>query len=390
MASRKILYITNIPAPYRTYRFNLLNKYLNEEGIELNVFYMNTSEPDRFWKFDPEKQDYKFEVFSTRPVNKFMGMYTHFPLRMFSALRQAEYDLVVLGGIASPAHILTALTLRKNALKILSVESNLISEKQKGSFASYMKRTLYRRFDAYQFTGQKAREYCEKYTGALSDEKVVYLPNVIDESLLRNQKENVNINTSVALRKAVEFQDRTGKLNKESTVLIAARLEPFKGLKEFFRCLPECHPMRFIVAGTGSLHDDLSELIRQRGLNVELIGHVTPQEIAALMELVDFFALPSLSDPSPLSPIEATAFGLPLILSCKIGNVSEVLREGENGWSFDPSNCKQIASVIERASKLSEVAYQEMREASWKIFRTRFHSELVLKRYVGQLIKLLN
>lgn len=95
----------------------------------------------------------------------------------------------------------------------------------------------------------------------------------------------------------------------------------------------------------------------------------------------DCFILPSYSDPSPLSIVEACCCGLPLLISCRCGNHYETLIEGENGFSFDPDNTKQIKSAYESLLTCRQ-NWVEMGRKSYQMFEVNFKQETVLKRFV--------
>ena len=48
----KLIYITNIPAPYRIKRFNSMVPIFREEGIEFEVWFLAENEKNRNWKID--------------------------------------------------------------------------------------------------------------------------------------------------------------------------------------------------------------------------------------------------------------------------------------------------------------------------------------------------
>jgi glycosyltransferase involved in cell wall biosynthesis len=61
----------------------------------------------------------------------------------------------------------------------------------------------------------------------------------------------------------------------------------------------------------------------------------------------DVFALNTKSDPNPLTPIEASFAGLPLLLSSRAGNAAELVREGVTGLT--------IKDPFEPAPELAEI-----------------------------------
>lgn len=61
---KKLLYITNIPAPYRQKRYNLMQEIFPKNGIEFEVLYMAKIEPDRNWVIPPESFRYNYKIFN--------------------------------------------------------------------------------------------------------------------------------------------------------------------------------------------------------------------------------------------------------------------------------------------------------------------------------------
>jgi UDP-glucose:(heptosyl)LPS alpha-1,3-glucosyltransferase len=65
--------------------------------------------------------------------------------------------------------------------------------------------------------------------------------------------------------------------------------------------------------------------------------------------LADIFVLPTLSDPSPLAPLEGMAHGCAAVVSCgRYTGVAELVRNGEAILLEDPKNPSEIARAIER------------------------------------------
>ena len=64
------------------------------------------------------------------------------------------------------------------------------------------------------------------------------------------------------------------------------------------------------------------------------MGYRNTDEIAELYVAADVLLLPSLSDPNPLSCIEALWCGKAMLVSKHVGNYPEVICEGINGYTF--------------------------------------------------------
>lgn len=64
---------------------------------------------------------------------------------------------------------------------------------------------------------------------------------------------------------------------------------------------------------------------------------------------------------------EAMASGLPVLVSERCGCAPELVREGENGWTFDPHDLEALADLMSRVTALSVEERTEMGEASRRL-----------------------
>jgi glycosyltransferase involved in cell wall biosynthesis len=69
-------------------------------------------------------------------------------------------------------------------------------------------------------------------------------------------------------------------------------------------------------------------------------------ELPACYAAADCFVLPSLSEPWGLVVNEAMASGLPVLISRRCGCARDLVREGENGFLFDPTRPDELARLM--------------------------------------------
>ena len=394
---KKLLYITNIPTPYRNFRFNALADICHKNGLSLHVLYMNESEPDRTWQINYEDMQHTYTVFSRQTVKKALGMWMHVTPGLQRFLLRTDYDIAVLGGLASPAHFLSALILsrrrflsrgrflsrKQSYVNVLSVESNIASIGNHSGIASRVKTFLMKRFRYFQVTGDKAADFIRHYVGAVPDDCLVTLPNVINEPLFLHA-------SPVALPQIAEDAIKRAREEGKKVLLIPARLIEEKGLLPFFKALNKEDTVCVLIAGEGPLRAAIERQISERELNVVLLGAQTPEVTSSLMKSVDFLCLPSKSDPSPLSVIEACACGLPILASRNIGNFTDVIDEGINGWGFDFNNTDSARQALKQLYSVSKAQRADMALHARQKFNETFHSEKALQHYVDELKKLAN
>jgi len=104
------------------------------------------------------------------------------------------------------------------------------------------------------------------------------------------------------------------------------------------------------LLGDGPLRDRYSNLARELGVeeHVRFLGHVASGEVWRYYSDAHVFVLPTLQDNWPLVVPEAMSVGLPILLSNRAGSVPELIREGENGYSFNPEDHGSLAACMER------------------------------------------
>jgi UDP-glucose:(heptosyl)LPS alpha-1,3-glucosyltransferase len=105
-------------------------------------------------------------------------------------------------------------------------------------------------------------------------------------------------------------------------------------------------PIRLLVAGGGD-PGPFENRATQLGVHerVTFLGLV--KEVQAVYAASDIYALPTLSDPCPMAPLEAMACALPAILSnARMTGVAEHVQDGEAILLGDPKNALELAQAI--------------------------------------------
>lgn len=374
----RLLYITNIPAPYRNARFNLMQEIFPKMGIEFEVLYMARTEPNRSWVFQPEAFRYNYRIFSGYQF-KISNMFAHINPRLLLRLLKDDYDIAIVGGMGSPTHWLAPFFISSRKIQLMSIESNMHSVKRTRGIGAWLKQIILRRAHAYQVTGVAQTEYIKFFDPDASSKPFVTLPNLIDEEdfinkvdLLRTHAETIRAHLGV----------NTGN----RMLLMPARLVEDKGIIPFLKGLDGFDNYHLFVLGTGPLRGMINESVQERQIKVTLVDFVDPKEIIKYYAAADVFVLPSLRDPSPLSVIEAMAAGLPLLISNRLGNLTEVFH-GDNGWSFTPENIDDVHGRIADALHCSEDLIRLKGRLSREYYFHWFGATKCIKRYGEQLLQ---
>ena len=376
---KKLLYITNIPAPYRQKRYNLMQEIFPKNGIEFEVLYMAKIEPDRNWIIPPESFRYNYKIFNgIHP--EIIGFHAHFNPGLLSRLLKKDYDIAIIGGMASPSHWLAPFFIPRKVIKIMSVESNLFSTVRKKGIGAKIKELLINKMDAYQVTGTPQMDYINFFSKKASKKKFIKLPNIIDEEVFRDAVSSLRKNHQQELRKSFGVDEKT------QMWVLPARLIPIKGIIPFLNLIKGIKNFKLFIMGNGELENEIKDLIAKEKLPVYLTGFIQQDEIIKYYAAADLFILPSLKDSSPLSAIEACASGLPLLVSSRIGNLEDVLDGSKNGWHYDPVNeVDKGRMIVKRISLMSREELKIMGNRSLDRYNEIFDGKKCIESYVKQL-----
>jgi glycosyltransferase involved in cell wall biosynthesis len=339
---------------------------------------MARSERRRQWTFAAEAFTFSHQFLSGLSVNA-LGHALHFNPLIAHELRKVRADiLLVAGSWTSPSALLAAMS-RHTGQSIFWSESHLDSIRHADGFANRARRFVLSRFRQFAVPGMKAREYVEEFGSAT---RIHSLPNVVDPELFRKRSEDMT----------AEYRHMMGIRADKRVLLIGARLAAEKGIRDFLKSLrlfSAEHTARLVllIAGDGPQRDDIArDISSASACDIRLLGFQTQSDMAKLYAVAHGFCLPSLSDPNPISVVEALWSGLPLLLSCKVGNHPEALVDGSNGFCFDPLQSESIAEAVSKWLDLTAEQLKNFGDISARIAQTSFDPDCVVARFLDSVL----
>ena len=107
--------------------------------------------------------------------------------------------------------------------------------------------------------------------------------------------------------------------------------------------------IRLVIAGSGSQLPELLSLVRNLGISskVVFLGEVSNVQIPFVLSGLDLFVSLSRSESFGVSALEASAVGLPVIVS-NIRGFDDVVVDGETGYMIDGDNFTGVANLMNR------------------------------------------
>jgi glycosyltransferase involved in cell wall biosynthesis len=139
--------------------------------------------------------------------------------------------------------------------------------------------------------------------------------------------------------------------NDRPSLLSCLRLLSIKNVQGVLDVLyRDAREWYWTIAGEGPERPLLERHIKSLGLQdrVQLLGHVDYERLPLLYSRADAYLQPSLSETWGLAVNEAMASSLPIIVSDRCGCHEDLLKEGVNGFRFDPVEEGSLAKAFQR------------------------------------------
>lgn len=136
-----------------------------------------------------------------------------------------------------------------------------------------------------------------------------------------------------------------GKIERENYFLYFGRIEKLKGLPTLIDAVRRTgSPLR--IAGTGAWSEEMRAEIADMP-NVEYLGFTSGEPLRRLVAQARAVVVPSeCYDICPMSVLEAKAVGTPVV-GARIGGIPELVRDGEDGFLFDPGDVEDLCRALE-------------------------------------------
>lgn len=103
--------------------------------------------------------------------------------------------------------------------------------------------------------------------------------------------------------------------------------------------------IHYFIVGQGMNNEELTDLAKDLGVNLHLLGYRT--DICDIYHMADIFVFPSKREGLPVALMEAMACGLPCVASRIRGN-TDLIEEGKGGYLCEPDDVAGFASKMKQ------------------------------------------
>jgi nucleoside-diphosphate-sugar epimerase len=168
-------------------------------------------------------------------------------------------------------------------------------------------------------------------------------------ALVRNQTRRGS--ADVIARPSAELRRRYALSDDALVVGAVSRFFPLSGTRHLIEAFPRIHAAvpaaRLLVVGDGAEREALETQANRLGISPFVIFAGMHDDIAAHLRLCDVAVVASTDDGLSLAAMEALSAGVPLVAT-RIGGLSSIVRDGENGLLVPPGDPGALASAVIR------------------------------------------
>lgn len=330
----KVLYLANIPSPYRVDFFNELGKL-----CDLTVLFERERSTERDTAWTSENNNNYKSVF-LKGIRTDVN--TALSFEVIKYLRE-DYDAIIVGGYSTPTSMIALLYLKLFRKKyVLNADGGILKGEKK--LVYLFKRFFISGAQCYLSTGEKTDKYFIHY-GAKVDKirhypfTSLFLKDV--DSCPATQAEKTEI------RKELDLPE------DKKIVLAIGQFIHRKGfdlLLDFWAELPE--NIVLLLIGGGPLEDEYK--LQVKGENVLIEKFKTKDVLKKYYRASDLFVLPTREDIWGLVINEAMAHGLPVVSTDNCVSATELISDDENGYVVKTNNSEELKIAIEKLLQSDE------------------------------------
>lgn len=331
----KILWLTNIPSPYRVKFFNELGK-----KCDLTVIFEkgSSSERDESWK-DFQLENFKAIFLSGKSVGVAEAI-------CFSVVKyiNKEYDHIVVTNYSDPTGIIAVIYMKSRGIHY-EIEGDgafpILNSRLKRS----VKKFILSKADIC-FSTAKLHDKYYRING-VPKEKIIRYPFT---SISKNEIIEVPVNLGIK-------QKLKNQLNAKERYMVLAvgQFIPRKGYDNLIKAASYLDESYGIYIVGGDAPKEYTEMVKKYNCkNVHFIDFKKSEELSEYYKAADIFVHPTREDIWGLVVNEAMAKGLPVITTNKCIAGLEMIQNNINGTIGEVDDIQYLVTSIKQCCNMKE------------------------------------
>lgn len=333
--------------PYHLARLRAAHRFFQERGVE--VIGLETAGDDTTYEWEIERSGEPFrreQVFPNRAFETIPAAEMHDGVT--AALDRLDPDAVAIISYSFPdARACLAWCRRRRRAAVL-MTSTREEDAVRTRWREWVKARLVSQYDAALVAGTPQRHYLADL--GFPTAKIFQPYTAVDNAFFHQGAEQA--------RQCPEAHRHLPGLDGERPFFLTSnRFVPRKNLDRLLLAYARyreqaSRPWRLLLLGDGPERPRLEARIRDQEIeDVMLCGFRQIEDLPAYYGLAGAFVHPCLMDQWGLVVNEAMAAGLPVVVSTAAGCAGDLVCDGENGTTFEPTDTEDLArSLLEVAS----------------------------------------
>jgi glycosyltransferase involved in cell wall biosynthesis len=254
-------------------------------------------------------------------------------------IRQYRPQVLNLTGYYDPAQLGLLFYAKCVGIKVIISNESNVRDQKRSAWKEAFKKFVLSLADGFFCFGQSSAAYLETL-GVPAAKILTRRAAVVDNALLYQRYQ-----TALPHRNSQKKQLNLPDFN----FLFVGRLIEPKNLFRLLQAFAQLNAPKnwgLILLGEGDQKADLQQFCNQNKVqNVSFLAGVPWHDVPDYLALADVFVLPSVSEPWGLVVNEAMLCGLPVLVSKNCGCVEDLVKDGDNGFCFDPF---QVEDLVEK------------------------------------------
>lgn len=348
---KKILFVTNIPSPYRVDFYNELGK-----SVDLTVIFEAKSANNHGIRFNYNLDNitnFKAVFLSEEDIHE-----KKVNLKVFKQLHPSTYDEIVLTSYSYLTEMAALIYLKVIGRKFyFETDGGFI--KIENRLKKYFKKILISSAYRYFSPSRLSDDYLVHY-GASKQDIIRYPFTSLSEA---------DISIGASMRTATSKYRAKLHMSDRINILFAGQFIERKGVDILLKAFNQIHDSKvhlYLVGGDGS--EQYRGLISEAKKNrVHFVPFLSKDELREYYAAADIFCLPTREDIWGLVINEAMSFGLPIVTTYNCGAGVELV--GNNGFLYDAENIQTLkiclTDLIENREKrrvMGEISLRKIRQ----------------------------
>jgi len=331
----KLVIIHNIIAPYKVALFNELSKLIPD----MEVIFIAEKEKRRDWIIDYSKINFRYTLLFKGSIDS-LNSYS-IAIKTWKALEKIKPEISIICDYSNIFGWISLLWAKINKNILIFWLASTIDDRKHFFPKEQIKQYFLKHFHMHLSPGEKTKQYLEYMK--VNSNKIITTGYGVDNNFYLNEynkyKNNIFFknNNNIHTNKNFLF---VGRLSHEKNII--SMLTAFKEVSKLDK------DWGLIILGDGKHKNEIQTFILDNNLEkqIYLAGFVQQKDVVRYYAISNVFVLPSISEPWGLVVNEAMLCHMPVLVSDRCGCVPELVKDGINGFSFDPTDKAKLVLLM--------------------------------------------